>query len=91
MADYDDKSYITDDDGNIVGLQDYREDGKVDVYSSDDNFQTHSHDIYSSMDEYMEKVDNDYSGSDDYKGDVYSRDADEDSDNHPWDDRDGVL
>lgn len=86
-----DKSYITDDEGNVVGLQNYRDDGKVDVYYSDDNFKTHSHDVYSSMEEYMEKVDNDNAGSDDYKGDEFSRDADEDSEDHPWEDRDGVL
>lgn len=50
MVESEDKSYITDDDGNVVGLESYRDDGKVDVYYSDDGFATHSHDIYSSVD-----------------------------------------
>lgn len=86
-----DKSYITNDDGNVVGLEEYRDDGKVDVYYSDDGFETHSHDVYSSIDELIDRTDNSLEGLDNTEGDVYSRDADDDSDNHPWEDRDGVL
>ena len=91
MVGPEDKSYITDDDGNVVGLESYRDDGKVDVYYSDDGFETHSHDIYSSVDEFIDRVDNSFAGEGDTEGDVYSRDADEDFDDHPWEDRDGVL
>ena len=87
----DDYLYVTDDDGNVVGKEVYREDGQVDVYYSDDNFDTHSHNIYSDMDTYMEDVDDTFAGNGSSGGDVYSRDADEDSENHPWEDRDGVL
>ena len=86
-----DKSYITNDDGNVVGLEEYRDDGKVDVYYSDDGFETHSHDVYSSIDELIDRTDNSLEGLDNTEGDVYSRDADDDSDNHPWEDKDGVL
>ena len=85
-----DYSYTTDDDGNVVGKTVYNDDGTVDEYYSDDNFETHSHDKYSDMDTYIDSVDAAFNGEDS-DGDIYSRDADEDSDNHPWTDYDGVL
>ena len=87
----DDYLYITDDDGKVVGKEVYRDNGEVSVCYSDDNFATHSHNVYSSMDKYMEDVDDTFAGKGSSGGDVYSRDADVDSDKHPWVDRDGVL
>lgn len=88
MKDY---LYVTDDDGKVVGKEEYRGDGVVHVYSSDDGFSSHSHDIYSSMDKYMDDVDNVFAGYGSNGGDIASRRAEENPEKHPWEDRDGVL
>lgn len=85
-----DRSYITDDDGNVKGVQDYSDDGRVDLYSFD-NDGNHSHDVFSSMHDYMEKVDNAFAGEGDTHGDVHHRDADDHPEDHPWKDFDGVM
>lgn len=78
-----------DDDGNIVGQTDVRDDGKVDSYdATDGDFSNgHGHDVYSSMDAYLDSVCDAFAGNA-TGGDVYSRDPDEEeSVGRPWEDR----
>lgn len=60
----DDYLYVTDDDGKVVGKEEYGDDGVVNVYSLDNGFSSsHSHDIYSSMGKYMDDVDDVFAGN----------------------------
>jgi hypothetical protein len=89
-------SVTCDDDGNIVGQTDIREDGKVDRYdATDGDFANgHGHDVYSSMDAFLDSELDDFASMDsdeEYEhsgGDVYSRcPDDEDSKGRNWENR----
>lgn len=84
------KSFTTDDDGTVVEISRWNDDGSVDTWKSSDGFETHSHDVYSNTSTYADSIDAAFSGEDD-SGDIYSREADDHPERHPWTDHDGVL
>ena len=84
------KSYTTDDDGNVVEISRWNDDGSIDTWKSSDDFATHSHDVYSDSGKYIASIDAAFA-EEDASGDIYSRDADDHPEDHPWYDYDGVL
>lgn len=84
------KGFTTNDDDEVTGVTRFNEDGSVDVWSSSDGFETHSHDVFSNVGAYIDSIDKAFAGEDD-NGDIYSREADDHPDDHPWTDFDGVL